>query len=58
VKALAQGLVCCLWDNYRAILKKKNLGHIQVLKSHNKEFFPVVNYFLNNVVARQTINVG
>jgi hypothetical protein len=39
---------------------KKNPGHIHVLKSHNKaiELFHVWNYFLNEVVARQTINAG
>jgi hypothetical protein len=39
---------------------KKNPGHIQVLKSHHiaTEFFHLWNYFLNKVVARQTINAG
>jgi hypothetical protein len=39
---------------------KKNPGHVQVLKSRNKdtEFFHLWNYLLNKVVARQTINAG
>ena len=35
-----------------------NLGHVQVLKSRNKEFFHLWNYVLNEFVARQTINAG
>jgi hypothetical protein len=37
---------------------KTNPGHVQVLKSRNKEteFFYLWKYFLNKVVARQTIN--
>jgi hypothetical protein len=49
----------CLWNNNRAIFsKKKNPGHVHVLKSRNKEFFHLWNYFLNKIVARQTINAG
>jgi hypothetical protein len=61
MKALAQGLVSCLWYNDQAIFfLRKNPGHVQVLKSRNKEtdFFHLWNYFLNEVVARQTINAG
>jgi hypothetical protein len=43
------------WDNDRVF---RNLGQVQVLKSHNKEFFHLWNYFLNKVIARQTINAG
>jgi hypothetical protein len=52
--------VSYLWNNDRAIFLKNYPGHIQVLKSRNKkrEFFHLWNYFLNKVVARQTINAG
>jgi hypothetical protein len=45
MKAHAQGLVRCMWNNDRAIFSKK--GHVQVLKSRNKElsFFTRGNTF-------------
>jgi hypothetical protein len=49
-----------LWNNDRAFFSKKNLGHVQALKSRNKEteYFHLWNYFLNEVFTRQTINAG
>jgi hypothetical protein len=60
VKARDQGLVSYLWNNDWAIFSKNYPGHVQVLKSCDKEteFFHLCNYFLNKVVARQTINAG
>jgi hypothetical protein len=42
------------------IVFSKEMGHVQVLKSRNKEteFFNLWNYFLDIVVARQTLNAG
>jgi hypothetical protein len=57
-------LLTCLIKNFACGIKiglffsKKNPGHIQVFKSHNKEFFHLWSYFLNKVVARQIINAG
>jgi hypothetical protein len=56
VKACAQSLVSCLWNNNRVF---RNTGNAQVLKNRKKEFFSLVelNYVLNKVVARQSIKL-
>jgi hypothetical protein len=59
MKACAQGLMrAACGIAIGLFFSKKNLGHVQVLKSRNKatEFFQLWNYVLDKVVARQTIN--
>jgi uncharacterized protein (DUF608 family) len=58
MKARAQGLVSCLWNDKRFFPKKLNPGHIQVLKSLNGKYVHLWNYLLNKVVTRQTLNSG
>jgi hypothetical protein len=57
VKAHSQFLVSCLWNNDWVF---RNPGHVQFLKSRNREteLFHLWNYFLDKVIASQTINAG
>jgi hypothetical protein len=54
VKAQAQDQVSCLWNNHWVF---RNLVHVQVFKSRNKEFLNLWNYFLNKLLKGRLLTL-